>query len=786
MSLRARTRALLAGTVAAAVAGLALTLTGGSASAAPAAPPAASGVTKADEIAYLKSLTGNHVLSGQQGGANSNPSQWISKVHDITGKYPGIWNGDFGFSQNDIDNRQTVINEAKAECNAGALPGLMMHACRPDVATCAFEGGSDPVNGSKLSDAEWSQVITDGTTLNNDYKAKLQQFVPYFQQLQDAGIPVLFRPLHEMNEGWAWWGGRPGPNGSARLFQITHDYLEAQGLHNIIWVWALKDVAGGASQAASYYPGDNYVDVVGMDVWVNKFPSNDWYNALSNIAGAKPMALAEVGSVPQPAQLSAQPKWVYWNVWLDYLTNSAYNSNDSVKAGYYDPRVLSRGDIHIPTGGGTTPPPVGGTGVITGVGGKCVDVAGANPANGTAVQLYDCNGTNAQSWTVGSDGTVRALGKCLDVTGQGTANGVKLQLWDCNGSGAQQWVAESDGHLKNPQSGRYLDVPGGNTANGTRLQIWDRNTNAWQIWHLPPGGTTPPPGSCTSSLGSGQYNTPVSFGGKTYQVLVHVPTRAAGARLPLVLDLHGSQSTGAGQLSYSDMAATADTDGFIVAAPTGVVPSGSGYIWNVPYVTPSGTRDDVGFLRQVIDTLTESACVDSARVYATGYSGGGRMTSALGCMLADKFAAIAPVAGIRAGRPDPSDHSRPDLSTCTPSRAVPVIAFHGQQDNTNPYNGGGDATAWQYSVPVAQQAWAGLDGCTTGPTTSQVSTHVSRTVYGGCRDGAEVQLYTVSNGGHTWPDSPQDNGNGTVTHEISADDLMWRFFQQHPMPGSSS
>jgi mannan endo-1,4-beta-mannosidase len=148
------------------------------------------------------------VLSGQQGGANSNPSQWIGKVHDITGKYPGIWNGDFGFSQNDIDNRQTVINEAKAEWSAGALPGLMMHACRPDVATCDFEGGSDPVNGSKLSDAEWQQVITDGTTLNTDYKHKLDQFVPYFQQLKDAGVTVLFRPLHEMNEGWAWWGGR--------------------------------------------------------------------------------------------------------------------------------------------------------------------------------------------------------------------------------------------------------------------------------------------------------------------------------------------------------------------------------------------------------------------------------------------------------------------------------------------------------------------------------------------------------------------------------------------------
>ena len=485
MSLRARTRALLAGATAAVVAAVTLAVAGGSASA---TPPGPTGVTKADEIAYLKSLTGNHVLSGQQGGANSNPSQWISKVHDITGKYPGIWNGDFGFSQDDINNRQTVINEAESEWADGALPGLMMHACRPDVATCDFSDGSNPVDGSKLSDAEWSQVITDGTTLNNDYKAKLDQFVPYFQQLKDAGIPVLFRPQHEMNEGWAWWGGRPGPNGSARLFQITHDYLESKGLTNIIWVWALKDVSGGASQAASYYPGDNYVDVVGMDVWVDKFPSTDWYNALANIAGAnKPMALAEVGSVPQPAQLSAQPKWVYWNVWLDYLTNTSYNSDDSVKAGYYDSRVLSRGDIHIPTGSPTSPPPTGGshTGVITGVGGKCVDVASGGTANGTAVQLYDCNGTASQSWTVGTDGTVRALGKCLDVTGQGTANGTLLQLWDCNGSGAQQWTAESDGHLLNPQSGRYLDVPGGNTANGTRLQIYDRNTNAWQIWHLP-------------------------------------------------------------------------------------------------------------------------------------------------------------------------------------------------------------------------------------------------------------------------------------------------------------
>ncbi|MGA5648351.1 ricin-type beta-trefoil lectin domain protein [Streptomyces seoulensis] len=421
------------------------------------------------------------------------------------------------------------------------------------------------------------------------------------------------------------------------------------------------------------------------------------------------------------------------------------------------------------------------TGPITGIGGKCVDIAASGTANGTAVQLYDCNGSAAQQWTVGTDGTVRALGKCLDVTGQGTVNGTKLQLWDCNGSGAQQWTAESDGHLKNPQSGRYLDAPGGSTANGTRLQIYDRNTNAWQVWHLPDGGTTPPPGSCTPRLGSGEYDTPVTFGGKTYQVRVHVPQRAAGARLPLVLDLHGSQSTGPGQLTYSNLAPTADANGFVVAAPTGVVPSGSGYIWNVPDVTPSGTRDDVAFLRQVIDTLTDAACLDSRRIYATGYSGGGRMTSALGCRLSDKIAAIAPVAGLRAGRPDPADGTRPDPANCTPSRALPVIAFHGQQDGTNPYNGGGDATAWRYSVPVAQQRWASLNGCTAGPAVTHVATHVQRSAYSACRGGADVVLYTISDGGHTWPNSPYDNGNGKVTHEIDANSVMWSFFQQHPL-----
>jgi len=134
------------------------------------------------------------------------------------------------------------------------------------------------------------------------------------------------------------------------------------------------------------------------------------------------------------------------------------------------------------TGGGQPP---GDSGPITGIGGKCVDVASASSANGTAVQLWACNGTTAQSWTAGSDGTLRALGKCMDITSAGTANGTKIQLWDCNGSGAQVWQAQSNGTLRNPTSGRCLDATGPSSADGTRLQIWDCFAGSNQVWNLP-------------------------------------------------------------------------------------------------------------------------------------------------------------------------------------------------------------------------------------------------------------------------------------------------------------
>ncbi|MEU3852329.1 lectin [Streptomyces sp. NPDC029554] len=129
--------------------------------------------------------------------------------------------------------------------------------------------------------------------------------------------------------------------------------------------------------------------------------------------------------------------------------------------------------------------PGGGTGSLVGLAGKCLDVAGGSTADGTAVQLYGCNGSTAQRWTVGTDGTVRALGKCLDVSGGSTADGARVQLYTCNGTSAQQWSYNSATHdVVNSGSDKCLDITGNNSADGTPAQIWTCTGGANQKWTL--------------------------------------------------------------------------------------------------------------------------------------------------------------------------------------------------------------------------------------------------------------------------------------------------------------
>ncbi|MEU3778793.1 ricin-type beta-trefoil lectin domain protein [Streptomyces sp. NPDC032472] len=124
-------------------------------------------------------------------------------------------------------------------------------------------------------------------------------------------------------------------------------------------------------------------------------------------------------------------------------------------------------------------------GQVTGLAGKCLDAKGGKSDNGTQIQLWSCNGTVAQSWILGKDGTFRALGKCLDNSRALSTNGNKIQLWECNGTAAQRWSVNAKGQIVNAGSGKVLDVAGGATANGTVVQLYTANTDKRQVWVAP-------------------------------------------------------------------------------------------------------------------------------------------------------------------------------------------------------------------------------------------------------------------------------------------------------------
>jgi polyhydroxybutyrate depolymerase len=278
------------------------------------------------------------------------------------------------------------------------------------------------------------------------------------------------------------------------------------------------------------------------------------------------------------------------------------------------------------------------------------------------------------------------------------------------------------------------------------------------------------PATAACRVGKPGETQQVAVGETGRTLLLHLPVGTTGERLPLVLLFHGSGGSGRGILKNSGLEPAADRHGFILAAADAGIPAEDGFAWNIPgvptitgHVPTKDDPDDVTFVLAAIDWLVAQDCVDPARVYATGLSGGGRMTSWLGCVAADRFAAIAPVVGLRAGNPLATDPRQPDPATCQPSRPMPVLAFAGDKDQTNPIEGGG-APYWQYPMSAALARWAALDGCREGPAAVAVSTARRDQRYTGCRDGAEVVGDILSGAGHVWT---ADN------------DALWAFFARH-------
>jgi polyhydroxybutyrate depolymerase len=302
-----------------------------------------------------------------------------------------------------------------------------------------------------------------------------------------------------------------------------------------------------------------------------------------------------------------------------------------------------------------------------------------------------------------------------------------------------------------------------------------------------PGKAT---GRCDAPYAAGQHTLTLRSGGLDRTYVLYIPSGYDGRhRLPLVLNLHGSGGSGEIQMQVSELAQTAEANDFILVNAQGYSPNPPGYRWNVPGVTSPAPGevllDDIQFLSDLIDELKSTLCVDAKRVYGTGYSGGGRMISQFACDRPDELAAIAPVAGLRAGVPVAgAEGFVPDPATCDPERSVPVRTFAGTADPVNPFAGGG-APYWRYGAMAALERWAEINGCRRGPQTDQVTEDTTLVRYWACPRNATVEMYVVAGGGHVWPGTSFVHPQlGSATQTISASDLMWEFFRRHRLPGS--
>lgn len=304
-------------------------------------PSVAVAQTNFTSLNYLYTIRGTSTIGGIHNKEPLNtPTYYTDQLEFVTGKVAGLWGGDFLF--NSYADRWQMIYEAEKQWQRGAFVTLTWHACNPaqNVSPCSFGSGVM----STMSNTDWTDLTTNGTVLNNRWKAWLDELVPYFQYLQSRGIEVAFRPLHETNQSAFWWGGRPGPTGSAKLYQITHDYLQVtRGLTNIIWVWNIQDFPTLPSDINSYSPGISYFDVASLDFYNGDGLTQVKYNAMLGVAAGKPIAIGETGVLPTAMALRAQPLWTYFMGWSDLVFSQ--NSSANLFSLYTAANVLTRDEM---------------------------------------------------------------------------------------------------------------------------------------------------------------------------------------------------------------------------------------------------------------------------------------------------------------------------------------------------------------------------------------------------------------------------------------------------------
>lgn len=285
-------------------------------------------------------------------------------------------------------------------------------------------------------------------------------------------------------------------------------------------------------------------------------------------------------------------------------------------------------------------------------------------------------------------------------------------------------------------------------------------------------------------LGPGDHRRIITVDDQKRSHRIHVPPKYDPKKpAAVVLALHGAMMDGLMMEMFTGLTKTADDYNFIVVYPNGTGPGGILLTWNAglfPGELNKVKVDDVKYLRKVLDDVESVLKVDRKRIYATGLSNGGMMCYRLASEMSDRIAAIAPVAGTMA------------VEKYEPKRPVSVVHFHGTEDRLVPFKGPEmkkDVPNYMKfrSVDDTIAACIKANGCVNKPVEMDLPTKedkikVKRREYGKCKDDAEIVLYIIESGGHTWPGRDIAPAFlGLSTRNISANEVMWEFFKKHPL-----
>jgi len=317
--------------------------------------------------AFLLEQSGRKMLSGVQSEGTANNNEHVNLIYAKTGKHPAVAGYDFIFLQYSPTPAgwSWVVNYGDMSApiehwSEGGLVNYMWHWNVPnsksDWEKGVNEGNFEGYNFySDKSSFSISQALTEGTWQNDFIMKDMEKVAGYLKILQDAGVPVIWRPLHEAagnynlygtkNNAWFWWG-REGAENCKKLYRLMRDTFEQKyDLHNLIWVWTLDATQGAEAEWADWYPGDEYVDIVGVDIYEDNVNAKTrQYQACVDLTkGRKLVTVSECGNIPDPEKcFEAGNKWSWFLVWSSGTKDYSFNTDSYWKQLMASDKVMTR------------------------------------------------------------------------------------------------------------------------------------------------------------------------------------------------------------------------------------------------------------------------------------------------------------------------------------------------------------------------------------------------------------------------------------------------------------